>query len=294
MKFLNFIAALSLTLAPISIYAQWNIPSGSGTTNHLTHIGTIDYDLKFTTNWTTRMMIAKNTGYIGIGFFPDWAYTSPSARLEVRQHESSPSRNVLLKLSNDYNSSEGRLNEPTLLFDNGSPHGTFGSVGWSIGAQVSHSSAADGRFRISRYTGNPAVFQDYLTILENGKVLIGMNPPHINHGPCLAPDARLAVNGTIYATSIKVRTVQNGCFPDYVFSSDYKLRTLDEVEKFIKVNSHLPEVPSAKDVEENGINLAEMDEILLKKIEELTLYLIELKKENAQIKLQLLELQQSK
>ncbi len=64
-------------------------------------------------------------------------------------------------------------------------------------------------------------------------------------------------------------------FPDFVFESSYKLKGLNEVESFINENKHLPDVPSEKEVIENGINLGQMDAVLLQKIEELTLYLIE-------------------
>jgi trimeric autotransporter adhesin len=66
---------------------------------------------------------------------------------------------------------------------------------------------------------------------------------------------------------------------DYVFNEDYKLMSLLEVESFIKLNKHLPEIPSADEVKENGHKLGEMDVLLLKKVEELTLYLIDLKRE---------------
>ena len=67
---------------------------------------------------------------------------------------------------------------------------------------------------------------------------------------------------------------QNG-WADYVFKKDYSLKSLEEVEKHINEKGHLPNVPSAKEVVENGINVAEMDAKLLEKIEELTLYSIE-------------------
>ncbi|MFO7657402.1 MAG: CUB domain-containing protein [Bacteroidales bacterium] len=88
-------------------------------------------------------------------------------------------------------------------------------------------------------------------------------------------DGKLAVNGKILATEVEVKV-----FPwsDYVFTKDYKLRTIEEVADFISENGHLPEVPSAKEVEENGLKLGEMNAILLKKIEELTLYIIDLEK----------------
>jgi hypothetical protein len=88
--------------------------------------------------------------------------------------------------------------------------------------------------------------------------------------------------GYVYARQIEVQG--SGAFPDYVFDEDYDLRPLAEVEQYIKENHHLPEVPSAAEVDKNGINLGQMDEILLKKVEELTLYMIQLKKENEKLR----------
>jgi len=92
---------------------------------------------------------------------------------------------------------------------------------------------------------------------------------------------KLAVEGKIGAREINVTTA---AWSDYVFNEDYKLRPLEEVNRYIKENKHLPEIPSAKEVIENGQNLGEMNMLLLKKIEELTLYLIDMKKENEKLK----------
>lgn len=78
--------------------------------------------------------------------------------------------------------------------------------------------------------------------------------------------------------------VKNVALADYVFADDYKLKSLSEVEAFVKENKHLPNVPSAADVAENGMNVGQFQNILLEKVEELTLYMIELKKENAELK----------
>ena len=91
-----------------------------------------------------------------------------------------------------------------------------------------------------------------------------------------SPQAKLDVAGTIRATEIKVEA--NGQTADFVFDSSYQLRDLQEVEAFIRENKHLPEIPSAKEMEANGVNLAEMNKLLLQKIEELTLYSIEQEK----------------
>ncbi|TCC97694.1 hypothetical protein [Pedobacter hiemivivus] len=89
---------------------------------------------------------------------------------------------------------------------------------------------------------------------------------------------KLAVAGDMIAESIKVKL--QSVWPDYVFTNSYALPTLQETEKHIKEKGHLPGIPSAEEVNTNGIDLGEMNAKLLKKIEELTLYLIEMKKEN--------------
>ncbi|WP_461639621.1 hypothetical protein [Labilibaculum euxinus] len=95
-----------------------------------------------------------------------------------------------------------------------------------------------------------------------------------------SPTAKLEVNGTIKATEIKVEAQT----ADFVFEEDYELKSLEEVEQFVQTNKHLPDIPSAKEMKENGVGLAEMNKLLLQKVEELTLYVIELKKENKAIK----------
>ncbi|MBO9204517.1 MULTISPECIES: hypothetical protein [Niastella] len=86
----------------------------------------------------------------------------------------------------------------------------------------------------------------------------------------------LAVNGTVSAQ--KMLLSQTGRWPDYVFSKQYQLPSLTEVENFINQNNHLPGIPSAAEVAKKGIDVADNQAALLKKIEELTLYVIELEK----------------
>lgn len=98
------------------------------------------------------------------------------------------------------------------------------------------------------------------------------------------PQAKLAVYGRILARSIKVSTNATD-WPDFVFSPEYKMLSLSDLETYIKTNRHLPDVPSAADVEEQeGVVLEEMNAILLQKVEELTLYVIELQKQIDELK----------
>ena len=105
-------------------------------------------------------------------------------------------------------------------------------------------------------------------LAESGNVGIGTS----------SPSEKLSVNGTILTKKVKV--TQTG-WADFVFDPGYILRPLAEVESFIKTNGHLPDVPSAKEVEKDGQDVGEMNKVLLQKIEELTLYMIQLEKKNA-------------
>ncbi|GGH00535.1 tail fiber protein [Pedobacter zeae] len=91
-----------------------------------------------------------------------------------------------------------------------------------------------------------------------------------------APTEKLTVNGKIKANEIRV---DGQGAPDYVFEDSYHKLSLGEIEQYIKLNKHLPEVPSAKEFERDGMALGETNKLLLKKIEELTLHLIEKEKE---------------
>ena len=105
-----------------------------------------------------------------------------------------------------------------------------------------------------------------ISINSGGDVGIGTNNPK----------NKLSVNGTIWAREVVVSLTDGA---DWVFEDDYKLKTLAEVEAFIKRNKHLPEIPSADDFRANDMKISEMTNKLLQKIEELTLYTIDQEKQ---------------
>jgi hypothetical protein len=130
--------------------------------------------------------------------------------------------------------------------------------------------------------GNAAVTDVYV---GNNAVL---NAGGLRIGTTTLGSFKLAVEGKIGAREVQV-TAANP-WPDYVFEKDYKLPSLQDVKTYIDQNKHLPEVPSAKEIEKNGLQLGEMNAILLKKVEELTLHLIQtnqrldkLEQENAEL-----------
>jgi type 1 glutamine amidotransferase len=130
----------------------------------------------------------------------------------------------------------------------------------------------------------------------NGATIIGGIPKNGSGTNLTAgTDYMLAVKGKVYCQEINVTPADNANWlPDYVFKEDYKLASLEEVENYIKQNGHLENVPSAEDVAKTGYKVGEMNATLLRKIEELTLYILDQEKRiNAQHK-QIVELQSKK
>jgi len=128
---------------------------------------------------------------------------------------------------------------------------------------------------------------------DDGKLILrsnGVNRMYINDngdivmgGTTVAPKAgyKLSVDGKVVCEEL---LVQLSPWPDYVFKPEYKLASLLEVEQFILKNNHLPGIPTAAEVESEGLNVGQMQQLMMEKIEELTLYMIDLKKENDALK----------
>lgn len=123
-------------------------------------------------------------------------------------------------------------------------------------------------------------YRSYMNINKDGTVVIGGPSNNVEDIP-VPSGYGLYVGSGILTERVKVALhgdVSN--WSDFVFKKDYQLMSLNNVESYIKANNHLPGIPSAEEVAENGIDIATMDAKLLQKIEELTLYVIDLKKEN--------------
>jgi hypothetical protein len=131
------------------------------------------------------------------------------------------------------------------------------------------SNSGSSKFNFRTY--NNGVLNDAALFIDaSANVGIGINTPAY----------KLTVNGVISATEVKVSTTPNS---DYVFEPDYNLLPLHEVDAFIQQNKHLPDIPSAEEFQENGVGLGEMDDMLLRKVEEMTLYLLRMQKQMDQL-----------
>ena len=157
----------------------------------------------------------------------------------------------------------------------------FGSGNMHIGKYTSWASAADNRkinFGDADYIYIGEVGDDDRLEMQasqfnfkNGDVFIGTTDFVKGAG------YKLRVGGKIFSEEVRVQL--QSAWPDYVFEKNYKKLSLAELEKYLQANKHLPNIPSAKEVEATGQNVGEIQRKMLEKIEELSLYIIELKKE---------------
>lgn len=139
---------------------------------------------------------------------------------------------------------------------------------------IGDDAGGDDRFVVGNITWNSGgVWKDWFVVTNQARVGIGVSYPtcalDIN-GAVKA--SKLDVNGTIRSKEVKIEATG---WADFVFDKDYKLPSLSEVENHIKDKGHLPDIPSGKEVIDNGINVGDMQAKLLQKIEELTLYVID-------------------
>lgn len=132
---------------------------------------------------------------------------------------------------------------------------------WFIGMNGNQQHTSD--LLIGGFDNLSGSYSSFMVIKQNGNVGIGTGETH---------SYKLAVNGAILTEEVTVKVSEN--WPDYVFHNDYELLSLDNLKSFINSNGHLPGIPSTEEVMADGIKLGEMEQLLLLKIEELTLYII--------------------
>ena len=109
-------------------------------------------------------------------------------------------------------------------------------------------------------------FTDFVSIGSNCSAVAG------------DPAVKLGVKGKIFAEGLRIKLEGGNCWADYVFNKNYQLPSLNQVSAFIQREKHLPGIPSARDIENSGLDVATMMKLQMEKIEELTLYAIEQQK----------------
>lgn len=211
--------------------------------------------------------------------------SSPLGRLQVKGQLSEWDGATRMYLTNNA-SSHGRTNLIlTGRVDAGNDDWYFGSNARNSIVFNTNSGGFVGAVGTERYSIQLNGANHNLGFLSTAKanvpVMVLTQTGNVGIGT-VSPQALLSVNGTAMAKKVKV-SIASTDWPDYVFKPTYQLRTLSKLEEFIKHNKHLPDVPSADEVGKNGVDLGENQAILLKKIEELTLYVIEQNKKSAEL-----------
>jgi hypothetical protein len=244
-------------------YLGWSISGSGGETNFVNNIGGgniggFTFDNTTRNNVTTRLMTILGGGNVGIGT------ATPNGNLQVKGTFITGGSNANL--------------DPAIASMNPGYLAYSGQmlIGWNRTAgggetdfMSNQAGGAPGGFAFYSYPNSGAESQ-LMWIQGNGQVRIGNTQGKQG-------DYMLAVAGSVIATSVTVKTVAN--WPDYVLKKEYQLPPLTEVKAYIDQNQHLPDLPSEQQVAKEGLNLGEMNKLLVKKVEELTLYLIEKDKE---------------
>ncbi|OIQ17234.1 MAG: hypothetical protein BM557_08455 [Flavobacterium sp. MedPE-SWcel] len=176
-----------------------------------------------------------------------------------------------------------------------SGHNAIGNKNILIGYQAGKDETGSNKLYIADSdTDNPLIYGDFSANelkFNAQKVGVGFESGAFGDFPDTTSlitdvDYRFFVKGGVLAEEVRVRLQGDWSWPDYVFANDYELMPLSEVEGYIANNGHLPNMPSAEEVEEDGIALGNMVKLQQEKIEELTLHLIEQEKEMEALKAQ--------
>lgn len=174
-----------------------------------------------------------------------------------------------------------RASDPTILLQSNGNSEPSGRVSLrqinSTGFDIFYDGGPD-KLVFEGFSGTTSQGQHMTIDFNTGNVGIGTSADAAQN---LASGFKLSVNGKIASEEILVDL--SNSWPDYVFKKDYKLRTLPELENFIDDKGHLPGLPAAADVQDVGIELGEMNRVLVEKIEELTLYILEQEKRITQL-----------
>lgn len=272
------ILAACCILISLHIQAQtsWSTSGNAGTTPGTHFLGTTDnQSLMFKTNGTQRMLIDP-LGNIQLNGVDTYLKMNDRFTLQpIYTSANNWTRGIL--------SSNIRWNNTTNMWKvEGAPYDDFTMIRFENNGKIGFYTR---EITGSAYEISDAGLSSYQRMFINDIGQVGINTNDTK-------GYQFAVNGSSIFTSVKVKLYGN--WPDYVFKRDYELLSLSELEKFIQKNSHLPGIPSATDVEKNGLDLGVNQAALLKKIEELTLYIIEQKKEIDEMKVAINDLKNKK
>ena len=134
-------------------------------------------------------------------------------------------------------------------------------------------------------TNSMKLFGKENTVIKGPHFIIKRHNGYIAIGEHFADGYRLSVDGKIMCEEVRVNLSEN--WPDYVFNKNYKLMPVNELDGFIKTNGHLPNIPSSSKIKSAGLEVGEMQRLMMEKIEELSLYIINQQKQIEELKVQI-------
>jgi hypothetical protein len=215
--------------------------------------------------------LTNTSDKLGVGHY--FNLTNPTSTLTVGGNISlyplgATGRNIMahtdlstLTISVDQGSTTG----PTLeLYGRNHPrHGEMTFVSWGV-------NSGKNSFNFAQYDNVNGWWNTMMVMTDDGRLILGNGTPNttVRYG--------LYVPDGILTERVKIALKNTADWSDYVFAPTYQLMSLRQLREYIAINKHLPDVPSADDVVLQGIDMAKMDATLLRKIEELTLYILEL------------------
>ena len=206
-----------------------------------------------------QSLITNTTGNGNCGFGPYALYFNTTGR----NNTATGYQALVYNSSGNYNTAIG----------DSSGFYSLGNRNVFIGSRAGFRETGSNKLYISNDSTKTLLYGDF----SNGQILLGK--PNAT-GYVFKGTRTLNVLGGILTDSMRLAPSAN--WADKVFKKDYPLKSLKELEHYISVNKHLPGIPTASEVASDGINVADLETKLLEKVEELTLYVLELKKENQQ------------
>lgn len=234
------------------------------------NIGSYTGNLSLQTSGTTRITVLNSNGNVGIN------NTTPTQMLHIN--------NGAILIQGNWAGGG-----PMVLLGGSSTSATVGEYGMEYDPNSFPSDFGKQGINFWKPTGSHRGngtdgFANYILFLNNdGNIGMGVTPDKINAA------YKLSVNGAIRATKV---VVEIG-WADYVFHKDYKLMPLNELEKFVNANKHLPNIPTSDEIKEKGLDVGDVQAKQMEKIEELTLYIIEMNKKIQEQNQQLVELEKA-
>lgn len=285
----NSMKRITLTILMVPVFtatiAQWN---GNSSTDPIWRKGNIGIGLEPS---SSRLSVYQNISAVGNNNFLKFQLSNISTKFFGLKHSQNNNLSIGFDDGNGFDAhiimrNTGRVgigvapdfSDVAKL----SVQGNMSILGTDNYLYFRHNQTTNMHFAISHSQNNNlsigfndgSSFNKHIIVRNTGRVGIGIAPDFND-------EALLLVDGQIKGEEVKVQIIGGA---DFVFENTYTLKSLEEIEKFINQNKHLPEIASEEEMIKNGLEIGEMNIKLLQKIEELTLYLIEQNKELKELK----------